>query len=90
MTENSDNNPTGTANAHGPEVETPSKPVEPQAPPAPPAAPAPMSRPRAALYMLASLLLSLTQGLGMNLAAANLPQLQGPLGATTNEVTWLI
>jgi MFS family permease len=40
--------------------------------------------------MLASLLLSLTQGLGMNLAAANLPQLQGPLGATTNEVTWLI
>ncbi|MBQ0823781.1 MFS transporter [Microvirga terrae] len=45
---------------------------------------------RAALYMLTSLLLSLTQGLGMNLAAANLPQLQGPLGATTNEVTWLI
>jgi MFS family permease len=90
VTENSDNNPTGTANAHGPEVETPSKPVEPQAPPAPPAAPAPMSRPRAGLYMLASLLLSLTQGLGMNLAAANLPQLQGPLGATTNEVTWLI
>jgi MFS family permease len=40
--------------------------------------------------MLTSLLLSLTQGLGMNLAAANLPQLQGPLGATTNEVTWLI
>jgi MFS family permease len=26
----------------------------------------------------------------MNLAAANLPQLQGSLGATTNEVTWLI
>ncbi|WP_262270790.1 MFS transporter [Microvirga yunnanensis] len=45
---------------------------------------------RAVLYMLTSLLLSLTQGLGMNLAAANLPQLQGPLGATTNEVTWLI
>jgi len=40
--------------------------------------------------MLASLLFSLTQGLGMNLVAANLPQLQGPLGATTNEVTWLI
>jgi MFS family permease len=40
--------------------------------------------------MLTSFLLSLTQGLGMNLATANLPQLQGPLGATTNEVTWLI
>lgn len=40
--------------------------------------------------MLASLLLSLTQGLGMNLAVANLPQLQGPLGATTNEATWLL
>ncbi|MXQ12550.1 MFS transporter [Microvirga makkahensis] len=73
--------------------ETPSEPSdhqEPQAPPTPPAAPAPMPRSRAALYMLASLLLSLTQGLGMNLAAANLPQLQGPLGATASEVTWLI
>jgi MFS family permease len=40
--------------------------------------------------MLTSLLLSLTQGLGMNLVAANLPQLQGPFAATTNEVTWLV
>lgn len=40
--------------------------------------------------MLASLLLSLTQGLGMNLATANLPQLQGALSATTNEATWLM
>ncbi len=78
------------SDATGSEVETPSRPMASQAPPAPPAAPAPMPWPRAALYMLASLLLSLTQGLGMNLAAANLPQLQGPLGATTNEVTWLI
>lgn len=55
-----------------------------------PPAPPPMPWPRAALYMLTSLVLSLTQGLGMNLATANLPQLQGPLGATTNEVTWLV
>ncbi|WP_229428861.1 MFS transporter [Microvirga pudoricolor] len=45
---------------------------------------------RAAAYMLASLLLSLTQGLGMNLITANLPQIQGSLGATTNEATWLM
>ncbi|WP_246776895.1 MFS transporter [Microvirga sp. VF16] len=45
---------------------------------------------RAACYMLASLLLALTQGLGMNLISANLPQIQGALGATTNEATWLM
>ncbi|QRM32025.1 MFS transporter [Microvirga sp. VF16] len=62
----------------------------PQAPPSPPAAPAPMPALRAACYMLASLLLALTQGLGMNLISANLPQIQGALGATTNEATWLM
>ncbi|MBZ6076048.1 MFS transporter [Microvirga puerhi] len=40
--------------------------------------------------MLASVLLALTQGLGMNLVSANLPQIQGSLGATTNEATWLM
>jgi MFS family permease len=45
---------------------------------------------RAASYMLASLLLAMTQGLGMNLISANLPQIQGSLGATTNEATWLV
>jgi len=91
VTASSDDDTIATTNAPGSKVETPSKPVEPQAPPAtPPAAPAPMPWPTAGLYMVASLLLSLTQGLGMNLAAANLPQLQGPLGATTNEVAWLI
>ena len=40
--------------------------------------------------MLASVLLALTQGLGMNLIAANLPQIQGSLGATTTEATWLV
>jgi MFS family permease len=63
---------------------------EPQAPPAPPAAPVPMPPLRAASYMLASVLLALTQGLGMNLISANLPQIQGALGATTNEAIWLV
>ena len=40
--------------------------------------------------MLASTLLSLTQGLGANLISGNLTQIQGSLGATTNEATWLV
>nr|WP_246504870.1 MFS transporter [Microvirga antarctica] len=40
--------------------------------------------------MLAAVLLALTQGLGMNLISANLPQIQGSLGATTTEATWLV
>lgn len=59
------------------------------APPSPPAF-TPMPAPRMAAYMLASVLLALTQGLGMNMIAANLPQIQGSLGATTNEATWLM
>ncbi|MCJ8148052.1 MFS transporter [Shinella sp. B3.7] len=45
---------------------------------------------RAALYMAASTLLAMTQGFGMNFVAANLPQLQGPLGATSTEAVWLV
>jgi len=37
-----------------------------------------------------SLLLGLTQGLGVNLIAANLPALQGALGATPTEANWLL
>ncbi len=76
-----------------PEVEPPSKFAgrpELQASPTPTAAPAPMPAPRAAGYMLASLLLALTQGLGMNLISANLPQIQGAIGATATEATWLM
>lgn len=51
--------------------------------------PAPMSPARAAVYMASSLLLFLTQGLGMNLLNANLYQLQGSLSATTSEIAWL-
>jgi MFS family permease len=63
--------------------------AEPQ-PSAPPAPPPPLSRQRAAAYMAVSTLLALTQGLGMNLIAANLPQLQGPLGASGTEALWLV
>jgi len=40
--------------------------------------------------MCASVLLALTQGLGMNLITANIPQIQGAIGATTNEATWMV
>lgn len=60
-------------------------------PPAgPPAAPAPMPRWRMAAFVAISLLLGLTQSLGMNLVASNLPQVQGALGATTAEGAWLL
>lgn len=55
--------------------------------PAPP--PAPMAPARAALYMASSVLLFVTQGLGMNLLSANIYQLQGSLSATTSEIAWL-
>lgn len=55
--------------------------------PAPP--PAPMAPARAAIYMASSVLLFLTQGLGMNLLSANIYQLQGSLSATTSEIAWL-
>jgi MFS family permease len=60
------------------------------APAAPPPAPASMTPLRAAAYMAASTLLALTQGFGLNLVAANIPQLQGPLGATSTEAVWLV
>lgn len=59
-------------------------------PAAPPPAPAPMKPARAAAYMAASTLLAMTQGFGLNLVAANIPQFQGPFGATSMEATWLM
>ena len=53
------------------------------------APPESMSPPKAAVYMAASVLLFLTQGLGMNLLNANIYQLQGSLSATTTEIAWL-
>lgn len=60
-------------------------------PPSPPAAPVfvPMPPLRAAIYAGASILLGLTQGLGLNLVSANLTGLQGPLHATQIEIAWL-
>lgn len=62
-------------------------------PPAPAPAPAPMpvdkSLALSAVYVVGSVLLFLTQGLGMNLALANLTQVQGALSATSVEAGWL-
>jgi MFS family permease len=55
---------------------------------APPAAVA-MTAWQMPFYMAASLLLFVTQGLGMNLLTANIYQLQGSFSATTAEVSWL-
>lgn len=60
----------------------------PAAPPQPPFVPKPPLM--AAAYIGASVMLALTQGLGMNLVAANIPQIQGAIGATVNETTWLV
>ncbi|WOC15017.1 MFS transporter [Pseudochrobactrum sp. MP213Fo] len=43
-----------------------------------------------AAFVCASLLMWITQGIGMNMVAVNIPQLQGGLGATTAETTWLL
>jgi len=41
------------------------------------------------LYIAASVMFFLTQGLGLNLAFANLTQIQGSIAATTTESVWL-
>ena len=56
------------------------------APPLPPAKPFLLS----AAFVCASLLMWITQGIGLNMVAVNIPQLQGGLGATTAETTWLL
>ncbi|PII38855.1 MFS transporter [Sinorhizobium meliloti CCBAU 01290] len=53
------------------------------------AAPGSMRIGKSALYIGGSALLFLTQGLGMNLASANLAQVQGSLSATSVEAAWL-
>ncbi|MGE6782085.1 MFS transporter [Ensifer adhaerens] len=59
--------------------------------PAPALVPAPVEKGLllSAVYVLGSVLLFLTQGLGMNLALANLSQVQGSLSATSVEAGWL-
>jgi len=65
------------------------KPDTQRTPSPPPAAGMPMPAWRTPLYMGASVLLFLTQGLGMNLLTANIYQLQGSFSATTTELSWL-
>jgi MFS family permease len=66
--------------------------AEEPAPQAPPAPPLPPAKPflLSAAFVCASLLMWITQGIGLNMVAVNIPQLQGGLGATTAETTWLL
>lgn len=54
-----------------------------------PVAPAPMPVWKAVLYGLSATMISITQGLGLNLAFVNLTQVQGSLAATSTEAAWL-
>src|SRR5471030_3007802 len=45
---------------------------------------------RIVVYALASLTIGMTQGLGINLVASNLPGIQGSLGITATESYWLV
>ena len=68
-------------------------PAETQAPERAPTSatePPPVSLGRSVACIAASVLLWTTQGLGMNLVAANTTQIQGALGATFNESSWLL
>ncbi|MDE1996374.1 MAG: MFS transporter, partial [Rhizobiaceae bacterium] len=51
--------------------------------------PPPMPRWKVPFYIFASVMFFLTQGLGLNLAFANLTQIQGTIAATTTESAWL-
>lgn len=61
----------------------------PAVPDLPAAAPL-LERLRPAVFVAASALLWATQGLGANLVATNTQQIQGALGATLNETSWLL
>jgi len=68
-------------------AEVPQSPV-----PQPPAQPAFTPKPAwlSAAYMCAATMLSLSQGLGLNLVNANITQIQGEIGATSNEALWMV
>ncbi|GGF25145.1 MFS transporter [Youhaiella tibetensis] len=63
------------------------EPQPPARPAPPPFVPFPMWK--AAIYAASSVVLGLTQGLGLNLITANLTNLQAYFGATQQEVSWL-
>lgn len=49
----------------------------------------PKSLPWNVIYVISSIVLGITQGLGLNLVTANLTGLQASFGATANEMAWL-
>ncbi len=59
------------------------------APAAPPAPPPGLPFHQALPYILASIVLALTQGLGQGFVSVNIPQVAGDLGATTTQASWL-
>ncbi|WP_198670441.1 MFS transporter [Oceanicella sp. SM1341] len=64
--------------------------AEPGQDPAPPPASGLTKPPLTAVaYMLAAVVIAVTQGLGLSLLSTNVQQIAGPLGATTQEATWL-
>ncbi|MDB6454525.1 MFS transporter [Falsirhodobacter sp. 20TX0035] len=58
-------------------------------PPAPPPMLV-MPFPKAAIYVFASLLIGIAQGLGMSFFSSNLSQVQGEFSATQQEALWLV
>jgi MFS family permease len=60
---------------------------QPAPPPAPPAF-VPMSAWRSAFYAVSSILLGITQGLGVNLVTSNITGLQGAFGTSAVEMVW--
>lgn len=60
------------------------------APTTPPPPPAPMTLGLRSCYMFASTILAIARGLGLSLVSSNIQQLEGGLGATQVETTWLV
>ncbi|WP_343502325.1 MFS transporter [Alloyangia pacifica] len=63
--------------------------AEPPKPETPPPAPG-MPLVRALPYVVASVMLGITQGLGQGFISANMPQIAGYLGITTAQASWLM
>lgn len=84
-----------------PEAASPETETAETAPPVPPSTHHPFAvqvstwllqypRLRIAVYALASLIIGMTQGLGINLVSSNLPGIQGSLGISNVESYWLV
>jgi MFS family permease len=84
----------GQTGLAAPQASVPSAPAPSAPAPAPatsaPAAPVPHTRPRAAAYLLAGVLIAVTQALGSSLISANIPYISGQIGGTQIEASWLV